>query len=634
VVDTTYDGRGLVAKTSTFWNNASGPATTLVAFSDTDVRNQHRHSYDNQNRSTVDALWTANVLQYQTTTTYDGDRTTVTPPAGGDPTTTITTARGQTSEIRQFLTPSTAGSYQATTYGHDPLGRLTELHDPAGNHWTWTNDPRGRVAATTDPDRGATTLVYDDAGQLVTTTDARNASLTYTYDALGRKTAVYDGVGTAGSKRAAWTYDTLAIGQPTSSARFDSAGNAYTQTVTGYDDGYRPLGTTVTIPAVNGLPSGSYTETMAYNVDGSVASITYPAVGGLAAETVSNTYDATGNLLTVAGQDTYVSATTYSAFGPVNQRILGSGTARVLTTSTVDEATGRLTDTVAETENPASPGSWVEARTEHYGYDNAGDVTSIRETAGGATVGDQCFGYDGLDRLTEAWTTSASACQSAPSQAVVGGTAPYWTSYRYSTAGTRSTETRHASAGDLVRTYAYPAAGSARPHAVTSVTSSGAATGTDTYAYDAVGATTTRALAGKPSQTLTWDSEGRLSTVVDSTGTSSYVYDADGDRLVARDPQGATVYLPNLEIRKVGSTVTATRYVDAGGTAVAVRTTSGGLYWLAGDNHGTAELAIKAAGLPVTGRRMGPFGEVRGTDPAWPTNHGFVDGVRDTTGLT
>jgi hypothetical protein len=83
VTDTGYDERGLPVKESVFWNNASGPATTLVTFTDTDVANQHRQTYDNLQRPTVEALWSLNSLKWQTSATYDGDRVTVTPPAGG-----------------------------------------------------------------------------------------------------------------------------------------------------------------------------------------------------------------------------------------------------------------------------------------------------------------------------------------------------------------------------------------------------------------------------------------------------------------------------------------------------------------------------------------------------------------------
>src|SRR5205814_4295443 len=122
------------------------------------------------------------------------------------------------------------------------------------------------------------------------------------------------------------------------------------------------------------------------------------------------------------------------------QQTLGTGTKRVRLTTAVDEATGRLTQHVAETENQTTPGTWVEQLTENYTYDPAGNVKAINETHAGVTVSNQCFGYDALARLTEAWTTTATTCQASPTQAVVAGPDAYWTSYRYNTIGNRTSD--------------------------------------------------------------------------------------------------------------------------------------------------------------------------------------------------
>jgi len=630
ITDTGYDARGLAVKTSVLWNTTSGPTDTLVAFADADVARQQRSSYDNLERPTVDALWSHNTLKWQTTAGYDGDRIMLTPPAGGTATTAITDARGKTIELRQHLTGTPSGAYQATTYSYDRLSQLTQVADPAGNTWATSYDLRGRVTRTVDPDKGTTTLAYDEAGQLLTTTDARTITLSRTYDALGRQTALWQGNVGTGTKLSDATYDTLAKGRPTAATRY-VAGNAYTTTVTGYDTRYRPLGSAVTIPAAEGSLAGTWTTTTSYKVDGSPATVTYPAAAGLAAETVSFTYDSTGAALTAIGQDSYVSATSYYPWGGVNQHILGTGTKRVKVTSTIDEATRRLSTNQTHTEDQATPGSWVERLTETYGYDPAGNVKSINETSAGATVSNQCFSYDPLRQLVEAWTTTATACQSAPSQTVVGGPDPYWASFRYDTVGDRTLQVSHAATGDTTRSYSYPAAGGAQPHTLQSVTTSGAATGTDTYSYDPAGNTTTRNLNGQPGQTLTWDAEGHLATLTTSAGVTSYLYDAAGNRLIGKDANGATLYLGHTEIRRdpLGS-ATATRYCPGG----AIRTTTGGLAFQTGDHHGTTQLSINANDLSVTRRKSDPFGNPRGTQPTWPTTRGYVNGTTDPTGLT
>jgi hypothetical protein len=77
---------------------------------------------------------------------------------------------------------------------------------------------------------------------------------------------------------ASWRFDALAKGQLSSSTSY-TGGNAYTRTVTGYDDGYRPLGETVTVLVGKGGLAGEYTTAFAYNVDGSVDRQSRP--GGL-----------------------------------------------------------------------------------------------------------------------------------------------------------------------------------------------------------------------------------------------------------------------------------------------------------------------------------------------------------------
>src|SRR5439155_10534955 len=123
----------------------------------------------------------------------------------------------------------------------------------------------------------------------------------------------------------------------------------------------------------------------------------------------------------------------------------------------------------------------------------------------------------------------------------------YWASYRYNNVSNRTAEIRHNPAGDTTRAYTYPAAGQPQPHTLTTVTTTGAATGTDSYGYDPAGNTTTRTRTGKPGQTLTYDAEGHLATVADTAGTTSHTYDPARTRLVPRDASGTTSYRPRTK---------------------------------------------------------------------------------------
>lgn len=253
----------------------------------------------------------------------------------------------------------------------------------------------------------------------------------------------------------------------------------------------------------------------------------------------------------------------------------------------------------------------------------------------------QRFTYDGQNRLASAWTPSSGSCATTPTVAGLGGPAPYWTDYAIDPVGNRLSTTSHTAAGNTTDAYAYPAAGSTRPHAVTSVarTSPSGSTTTSTYGYDATGNTTARAVAGSTAQSLTWDAEGRLATVKQGSATSSYVYTAGGDRLVRRQSGTTTVYLPGgqeLTLTTATATVTGIRYYSFAGQTIAVRTGQAGstVSSLVSDPHQTATVSIGNTTQVVTKRRVDPFGNVRGTKPTWPGDHAFLNKPLDTSGLS
>ncbi|MER5703810.1 RHS repeat-associated core domain-containing protein [Micromonospora sp. NPDC002296] len=253
----------------------------------------------------------------------------------------------------------------------------------------------------------------------------------------------------------------------------------------------------------------------------------------------------------------------------------------------------------------------------------------------------QCYTYDYLGRLTEAWTPSAGDCAAAPSATALGGPAPYWNSWTFDLVGNRKTQVAHAASGNTTTNYNYPAAAAAQPHALSTTTTGSL---TRNYRYDAAGNTTCRPAGsatntcptGAGSQVLTWDPEGHLETSTDATGATTYIYDADGNRLIRRDPAGKTLYLAGQELRYTNSTgaTTCTRYYAFAGQTVASRTASG-LTWLAADHQGTSNVSVSAnAAQTATVRRQDPYGNPRGGSPTWANDKGFVGGTIDNTGLT
>ncbi|MFI0939446.1 polymorphic toxin-type HINT domain-containing protein [Streptomyces sp. NPDC021020] len=649
VADTFYDARGLTAQTYAPYYATKAPSTALYSVDDVSaVETQTRNTYDGlgrvvQSKQMAGGTDGGTVLS-TTTTSYGGDRTTVTPPQGGTPTTTITDARGNTSELDQYHASTPTGAFDRTRYEYNPAGMLSKVTDPAGNVWSYTYDQRGNQVTADDPDTGTTRSSYDDRGQLLTTTDQLGATVARVYDGLGRETQTRDG-GTTGPLLTEHVWDPVgAKGQLASATRY-AGGAAYSVAYKNYDNLYRPHGTTTTIPATEGALAGSYQSTVQYNPDGTTQSVGYPAAGALPAEALTPTYDDLLRPVELSGSGgaTYITDTVYSNDGrPLQYTYKAAGQKMTQVTNTYQWGTQRLSNSRVDRQDV--PGTDKSAT---YGYDQAGDVTSITDVSRDGTDA-QCFDYDYLARLTKAWAQGAAGCATTPSSSVLGGPAPYWQSFTYNLDGGRHTETDHSLTGDpaqdTVRTSTYPTVGSAHAHALSQVDTTGpTGTSQDTYTYDADGNTQTHLPADGNKQTYTWDSEGHLSTVSTDDGaggttTTSYVYDADGNRLITRTPTTTTLFLGATEITLgLGSTTPkATRYYDLGSGNLAVRTDDNKLSFVISDHHGTGQLAIDATTQAMQQTRTTPFGASRGTEaPAWPGDKGFVGGTEDpTTGLT
>ncbi|MFD9359007.1 RHS repeat-associated core domain-containing protein [Streptomyces sp. NPDC060031] len=649
LTDTFYDSLGRIVKTNQpYWDKTTGPSGSRFLAADTEIPAQTGTFYDGQGRSVAQTLSTHAVEQWRTSTSYAGaDKVSTTPPDGATATTVVKDARGRTAELRQYTNRADVGSetgsaFTATRYAYDARGKLATVKDPAGNTWTYTYDLLGRQTAVDDPDKGHGETHYDAVGRAEWSKDALGQILTNTYDKLSRRTGLYGGPVADANLLASWSYDRLARGQADGSTRYvgGKSGAAYTSEITALDTGYRPRGTKVTIPQAEGKLAGVYTTAIDYTpVTGKPVSTILPAVGGLPAETVTTGLSDNGLPVTMWSEEAdYVNRTVYDPFGRARRVIYGDVPKQIAYTPLFDEATGRLTSTFLDRQT--GPGDTqvtgsVDATT--YTYKPSGDVTSVStrrdDGAAGFTTDRQCFTYDHLSRMTEAWTDKGPSCAAAPQASDVGGPVPYWQSYGFDVTGNRTKLVDHGTDGAQDKTTAYtsPAPGQTRPHTVTSATRTTPAGAVDTaaYSYDDTGNTLTR----PGGQTLTWDPEGHL---VGNTG-STYLYDAAGQRLLRREPGKTTLYLGSDELTLTASTgkVTGTRtYAGFGGGPSIVRTPTG-LTYEASDHHGTATTTLDAATLAITRRAQKPYGESRGTAPAaWPDDKGFLGKPQDTTGLT
>ncbi|MER7969130.1 RHS repeat-associated core domain-containing protein [Streptomyces sp. NPDC096080] len=635
ITETKYDSRGLVWKTYAPYYAEGAPSAAPESAADNKVPAMAENVHDGQARVTDIIARTYGDEKYRTKTAYDGDRTTVIPPKGGTATTTITDARGRTVERREY-TDAARTSHQATTYSYGKWDEPLTVTDPAGNTWSYGFDARGQQTDTDDPDKGATHTTFDKLGHAITVTDARGTELTNEYDALGRTRALKQG----GTLLAQWTYDSVAKGQPAGSVRYID-GKAYTSTVTSYNDSYQPTASSVTIPAEAGALAGTYSWTYGYNAYTSQQEwIRHPAVGNLPSERQTTVYGE-GNLpqKTTAGSIGLVNSTSHDVFSRPVRTEYGTLGKKVYRTQSYDEFTGRL---IRQTTDRDLAPQRIDDRT--YAYDNAGNTTGITTASGqdaGRTVDTQCFTNDALGRLTEAWTTTTT-CTAQPSVTTVGGPDAYWQSFGYDAVGNRIQQTDHSTNAltgtDAITTFAHNAPGKGLPHAVQAATVKGGARDgqKSSFDYDAVGNTTKRTV-GATAQNLTWDDEGHLATLTENGRTTSYRYDAEGNRLLTKDADGtATLTLPGgneLKVRSDG-TKEGIRYYTHEGETIAVRTSSG-FSFLLPDQQGTAMAAVAMTTLAVTRRKQLPFGQTRSSQTETiPGTRGYVGGTADPTGLT
>ncbi|WP_079084051.1 RHS repeat domain-containing protein [Streptomyces longwoodensis] len=698
VTDTSYDDHGLVDEQTAGYLAKGDPAAELFTPKSTrSIPSWTKTRYDGMERPVRQSTYFDGDYRYATYTSYSDTSTYVDPAGGTAPRTrTYTDALGRVTSVQHYSRTDSSDAGRSTTYDYDARGNRTKVTDPAGSIWSYTYDARGRVTSATDPDTGTTDTWYDAADRPNKVTNSRGKTTYTEYDELGRVTKVREGSETATPVKE-FTYDTLpgGLGKPVASLRHTTNGD-YINRVTGYDTEYRPTGRETVIPSntmTTGF-SGTYAYAFTYTpVSGKPQSVTLPALGGLPAEKVITRYNGDGLAESTSGRAWYTSDVTYSPFGEPLRTVSGSQPARVWTTNFFDPHTGRLQRTVADRETAA-----LHRITDgYYSYDASGTITSnarsLTETSG-TSWDTQCFTYDAMGELVNAWTSNitpdgkATGCKSrngtawgprtdyeastgpvadapdaatdtsspdaslsstlaaaAPDTASVAtGATAYRQSFTFDWLGNRAAMTEHNPADATKNvSYSYSYDGK-QPHTADSITSSPSGKGSS-YSYDAAGNTEVRNLSNT-TQNLTWTQENRLDTITDNGNKTTYVYDADGNRLLENSATGSTLYLGETEVTTNASgtiTNTVRAYAQEGAPTVIRSTTNGAttghkLDVLLADHLGTANTTVELSGTqPVTRRAYKPYGELRGSKPSsWPSKRGYLGvGIDDpATGLT
>lgn len=675
ITDAIYDSHGWVQKSDDAYYNTGAPSATIVQAPDNQVPSSHGTLYDGLGRPTDQISYNRATETWRTKIAYKGsDRTDVTPPQGATPTSTFVDARGHTTSLVQY---ENGGSTADTvSYGYDASGNQISQTDQAttagipAHTWTSTYDLLGRKTSQSDPDAGTSSTTYDNAGLILSTTDARGKQLSFLYDQMGRKLGAYDTTvskfKSSGNRTASFVYDTLAKGQPTSATSYSGGATFYTTAVSGYESHGWPQGVYTTISASEGALAGTYSTAATYTYTGLLSSTTDSAAANLPAETVNYGYDQYGQQTSGASSAwDYVDKIAYSEFGQPTRVTYGPSTSFAQQSIDWNEQTGRLDGSTLVTGSGTTTADHTT-----YGYGNSqvsagsGLITSITDQqnpGGPAAVTDtQCFGYDGLTRLSSAWTAT-DACATAPTaghSTSVGGPNPYWQSWTYDQQGNRLTQTSHDISGTIandVTTTNTPVGGGGNTatgtaigtpaHGLKRATSANAAGlipgSTIDYVYDAAGNTTSRTNTVGGTDTLTYDTAGKLASLAttgSAAGTTAYRYDASGNLLIRANDTATTLYVGDEEITlaKGATSATAVRYITVAGSTVAVHDATGQVFYTIPNQQGSNTIEVQASNTTNVNRRsFTPFGQNRTTATTWMGGKGFVGGEQDTTtGLT
>jgi RHS repeat-associated protein len=388
----------------------------------------------------------------------------------------------------QTQQPPNTGSASPTVTGfaYNANDSLTQVNDPRNLATSYSPNGLGDVTTQTSPDTGASQYTYDVMGNVLTKTDARGKLTQYTYDVLDRLTRAHYATGT--------------------------------DTVFEYDGGTTPI--QGAIGQLTKITDASGQAVYTYDGVSLRTSKTQTTNGKTFA--VSYSWGQSGSALDKLTAITYPSGTkvnySYDVYGDVNAITVNPPNANGVGTNT-GSTLPMLSSITRNAESKLTGWAWASGKTQAISYDgngqivaydlgdptssgirrtvtrdSAGRITGYTHTSNGTVVPalDQGFGYDNLNRLTNA-TQSGTAIQ-----------------YSYDATGNR---TAKAVGGNN-----YPNTISATSNKLNQMQD---VTGTAIVQHDAAGNITSDGL-----NTYSYSDRGRLATITNAGGTVSYSYNA------------------------------------------------------------------------------------------------------------
>ncbi len=471
------------------------------------------------------------------------------------------------SSIAPYQRPGTAVS---TNYTYGPFGELTQVsvQGQAKNGVSATTalqamtyDTLGRRTTLTDADSGETVTTYDGLGYTTSEADANGDLHIPTYDAVGRLVADYST--RDGATFFQWDTAANGVGRLASATSPDNVVTAY-----GYDaeSGYK-TSSTWSVPG-----HGSYKLSSTLDAYGRPQTLTYP--DGYVA---TFGFDQVGAVSSVAGAALSWSASAWQADGRLTSEQYGFNQSTNedwgVTTRTYDPRRGWL---IGITTTGPSPVQQIA----YPSHDANGNVTERDDKLAGTT---ETYHNDFLNRL-DTWSFTGTAGETI-------------TSFGYDDLGNLRTRTADTlgvvtrlTTFDMGTRDAAGTPGIAGVHAVT-----GASTG-DSYLYDLRGNQTSAPELGR---TISFTSFALPKSVTTASGTTTFLYDANHQRVLKSGPSGTTVYIGGI-YEEQGTTKFAERYIPGAGRIVAVAegnlalgastsSAPGAVYYLHDDHLGSVE---------------------------------------------
>ena len=576
--DTTYDAVGRKATVSNPYRSVSDPTYGLTTY-----------NYDALNRITKvippDGTSTSNNV----TTQFCGGTTLATDQAGHWHRST-TDALGRLIEADEpnsatatvNVCPGTGEPIWVTSYSYDALNNLVGSSQGGSRQRSFVFDSLSELTSSTNPEAGTVTYTYNNDGIVVTKKDARNLTITYSYDVVHRLTGkTYSN----SDPTAAYTYDQSAcLGQPScyNIGRRTTMTDAAGSETFAYDEIGRPLTEQRTTNSV------SKTTTYTYNLDGSVATVTYPS-----SRKITYTPDAAGRPLSAVDTTNainYATATTYAPQGALATAVLGSG-AGFSGVNLSDSYNSRLQPNELKASSTAGTALDVTYSFVDSSGHNNGNVVSV--TNNRDTTRSQNFTYDQVNRILTAKTTSTSG----PNCWGLNFGYDQWSNLN-------SAAVSQCSAYTLSLTIS----------ANNQVTNTG-------YSYDASGN-----LLGDGSFQYVWNAESQIKTAA----SVNYTYDGDGNRV---EKSNGKIYWYGagseiLDESDLSGNITD-EYVFFGGKRIAHRDSSGNIFYYAEDFLGTSRAMTTSTGTVCYDADFYPFGGEKIVTNACTQNYKFTGKERD-----